>query len=152
MIIGTKNEDAVLMAFKSFNCAKDMFDGGLLECKLIPWIAATPDAIAVIDVGDGSVTATVEVKTRVASDRINEVYEIAEKYRKAHKTTGHDNKIIFCDVSDEICLECIPKDHAMQLMVQLTVVSPARMSCYIVAAAGVRNSKGSIIYVIMARW
>jgi hypothetical protein len=138
------------MAFKSFSCVKVVFDCGLLESKTIPWMAASPDAIAVIDVGDGPVIATVEVKTRVSSDRIKDVYEIAEKYRKANKTTGHDNKIIFCDISDDTFLECIPRDHATQLMVQVSVVSPARMCCYIVGTAGVRNSKGGIIYVVMA--
>jgi hypothetical protein len=77
--------------------------------------------------------------------------EIAEKYRKAHKTTECDNKIIFCHVGDKMWTEYIPNDHTMQLMMQLTVISPAKLCCYIVATAGVRNSKGSIIYVIMAK-
>jgi hypothetical protein len=48
MNIGTKNEDVILTAFWSYNIVTDIFSCGLLESKSVPWLAASPDAIAII--------------------------------------------------------------------------------------------------------
>jgi hypothetical protein len=73
MWIGTKNEGAVLTAFRSYNFVTEIFSCGLLESKDVPWLAASPDAMAIIKNPNGNkVLATVEVKTGVSTQRIAE--------------------------------------------------------------------------------
>jgi hypothetical protein len=48
MQIGTKNEDTILAVFWNHNNGTDFFCRCLLESKHIPWLAASPDAIAIV--------------------------------------------------------------------------------------------------------
>ena len=63
-------------------------------------------------IGDKHVL-TVEVKTRVALDKIAMAESIARKY---------NHELIGCDYGDEKWNECIEADHANQMMVQMAVL------------------------------
>jgi hypothetical protein len=67
MRIGSKNEDAVLMAFASLPSVTDIFQCGLFESKVYSWLAASPNDIAIIMEPEGNKkVAVVEIKTRVS--------------------------------------------------------------------------------------
>ena len=113
MVIGSKNEEAVLLHLASKNYVLNMYDCGLLESKDSPWLAASPDAIAVIDTGDGEAKhCVVEVKTRVSPEKIADALQIAKK---------HNNAVIFTDFESDVWKECVEQDHSNQIMVQLIV-------------------------------
>jgi hypothetical protein len=84
MVIGTKNESAIIAAFRRSNYVLDIFECGLFESLDHPWLAASPDAIAVLKMSSGNYMATVEVKTRVSLERISIAERIAEKYQHKH--------------------------------------------------------------------
>jgi hypothetical protein len=48
MVIGTKNEDEVLLQLSKEDWMMKLFDCGLFESDSIPWLAASPDAIALL--------------------------------------------------------------------------------------------------------
>jgi hypothetical protein len=48
------------------NYVLKFFECGLFECLHHPWLAASPDDIAVLRTSGGNYLATVEVKTRVS--------------------------------------------------------------------------------------
>jgi hypothetical protein len=77
MIIRMKNESAVLTAFSRNNDMEQVFKCGLLKCLNLPWLAALPDAVAVLNVAAGQIIAAVEVKTRVSADRIASEEQVA---------------------------------------------------------------------------
>lgn len=98
MCIGTKNEDAILATFKNHSNSR-----GLLESKHVPWLAVSPDAIAIIKNPHGEkVLATVEVKTRVAPERITEAETSAARW---------NNKLIVCIIGTDDAEEVMDKDH-----------------------------------------
>jgi hypothetical protein len=67
MRIGTKNEDAILLAF----CSSD-------KVTEISWLVACPDAVAIIKTPNGDkALASVEVNTRVLLTHIAEAERIA---------------------------------------------------------------------------
>jgi hypothetical protein len=70
MKIGTKNEDAVLQGLSCKSIVVQMFDCGFFESRSHPWMAASPDASAVITVSDSHHAACVEVRTCVSLERI----------------------------------------------------------------------------------
>jgi len=79
--MGNKNEDAVLMAFASFCSVTDIFQCGLFESKVYPWLAASPDGIAIIMEPEGNKkVVVVEIKTRISLERIRATEEIRAKY------------------------------------------------------------------------
>jgi hypothetical protein len=48
MVIGTKNESAIIVAFSRSTYILDVFECGLFESLEHPWLAASPDAIALL--------------------------------------------------------------------------------------------------------
>jgi hypothetical protein len=114
MVVGSKNEGAVLKVFSQLNYVEELFDCGLLESEVLPWLAASPDALATICFSDDCFeNATVKIKTRVSKDKIAAAEQIAQKY---------NNKRI-------------------QLMIQLCVVRMC-LCCYIVAQPGTNSATG----------
>jgi hypothetical protein len=114
MVIGSKNENAVLKAFSDLDFVSSVFDVGLIEHYKIPWLAASPDAISIIQVAeDSAYIAPVEVKTRVAPDRILEAERIAQEY---------NHKVISCDVGDEVWNQCVEPEHSTQVLMQMIVL------------------------------
>jgi hypothetical protein len=80
MRIGSKNENAVLMAYASFPSVTYIFQCGLFESKVYPWLAASPDGIAIIMEPEGNKkVAVVEIKTRLSLQRIRATEEIRAK-------------------------------------------------------------------------
>jgi hypothetical protein len=115
MVIGTKNESAVLTAFSRNNYMEQVFECGLLECLNLPWLAASPDGVAVLKVLAGQVIATVKVKTRASADQIASAEQVAAKYVE-------DSGLILCTIGDDVWKEVVDKDHLTQIMVQLSVL------------------------------
>jgi len=142
MVAGTKNETAILDAFLQHPNVRNLFECGLLESKKIPWLAASPDAIAVISIpGDEQLkVAVVEIKTKVSHQRIAAAESIYATYNSIW---------IEATVGDEIWHECIEPEHQSQLLVQLAVTD-ASYCCYIVGKAGFEGSPGRILYIIGA--
>lgn len=129
MVTGAKNEDAVLMAFSQNPLVLKVFSCGLFECTGFPWLAASPDAIAVLRNEDENLecgVAVVEVKTRTTEQTIAEAEDIAAKY---------NHKYITCVVLNEVWNEVIPKDHSNQILLQL-LVTGLYYCCYICARPG----------------
>jgi hypothetical protein len=144
MRIGSKNEDAVLMAFTSFPSVTDIFQCGLFESKVYPWLAASPDGIAIImEPESNKKAAVVEIKTRVSLQRILAAEEIHAKY--------NDNKIIETFIGSPVFEEVVEKDHATQLMMQMSTVG-VDWAVYIVAKAGTQGSSGRIIYAVLVHF
>jgi hypothetical protein len=48
MAIGAKNKGATFNAFSKLSYVKGVFECGLLESKRHPWMAASPDGVAVV--------------------------------------------------------------------------------------------------------
>jgi hypothetical protein len=69
MVIGAKNKSAVLQAFSKLSYVKSIFEVGLLENKTYPWMATSPDGVAVVGfVPEENVVASIEIKTRVSTE------------------------------------------------------------------------------------
>jgi hypothetical protein len=144
MRIGSKNEDAVLMAFASFCSVTDIFQCGLFESKVYPWLAASPDGIAIIMEPEGNKkVAVVEIKTWVSLEQIRAAEEICAKY--------NDNEIIETFIGSPIFEEVVKKDHATQLMIQMSTVG-IDWAVYIVTQAGTQGSSGRIIYAVLVHF
>jgi hypothetical protein len=54
MVIGTTNETAILLAFSRNPFVLHLFECGLFECYHYPWLAASPDSIAVLRTSSGN--------------------------------------------------------------------------------------------------
>ena len=69
MVIGAKNESAVLQAFSKLSYIRSIFELGFLENKTYPWMAASPDGVAVVGfVPDENIVVSIEIKTRVSTE------------------------------------------------------------------------------------
>ena len=68
MVAGTKNEPAILSALLQHEYVVNLFECGLLESKEVLWLAASPDAIAQLELpgSDRYDLAVVEIKTKVS--------------------------------------------------------------------------------------
>jgi len=140
MIIGSRNEDAVLLSLSQKSYVDSIYDCGLLESNKLPWLAASPDSIVVVSgvIPNEQQLAVVEVKTRVSVEKIAEAERIAKKYGE---------KVIHCNCGDEAWLECIEKDHSNQIMCQV-LVTGLKYCIYIVARPGTTGGKGKPIYMV----
>jgi len=100
MIIGAWNEDAVLVAFSNLPFVKKVFSCGLFKSHRFPWLAASPDAIAVLASNDSRlVCSVIEVKTRTTENTIVEAEGIAAK---------HNGKNILANIEDDIWNDAVP--------------------------------------------
>jgi hypothetical protein len=84
---------------------------------------------------------TVEVKTRVSSERIAMAEEIAARY---------NDKSMICDIGDATWMDCVERQHHIQCMVQCIVVS-VKWCVYIVAQPGARGGGGRIIFIVFGK-
>jgi hypothetical protein len=133
MRIGTKNEDAILAAFKNHSNVTDMFSCGLLELKHVPWLAASPNVIAVVkNPHGGKVLATVDMKFRVAPESITEAKTI---------TAHWNNKLIVGIIGTDDAKEVGDKDHLTQVLIQMATCN-LHWGVYIVGQAGTSNTTG----------
>ncbi len=77
---------------------------------MYPWLAASPDGIAIIMEPEGNKkVVVVEIKTRISLERIRATEEIRAKY--------NDNETIETFIGSPIFEEVVEKDHATQLMI-----------------------------------
>jgi hypothetical protein len=113
MIIGARNEDAVLVAFSNLPFIKKVFSCGFFKSRRFPWLAASPDAIAVLASNDSRlVCSVIEVKTRTTENTITEAEGIAAK---------HNGKYILANIEDDVWNDTVPQDHSNQVLLQLAV-------------------------------
>jgi hypothetical protein len=139
MKIGTKNEDAILRALRCHQQVSDLWSCGLFESKEYPWLAASPDAIAIVKAPGGrTVVATVEVKTRVSPQRIAQAEEIARQYT---------DKPIVCVVGENNMSDVMDKDHATQVLIQMITLK-VQWALYVVGQPGTASNTGRIIYIV----
>ena len=139
MIIGAWNEDAVLVAFSNLPFVKKVFSCGLFKSHRFPWLAASPDAIAVLASNDSRlVCSVIEVKTRTTENTIVEAEGIAAK---------HNGKYILANIEDDIWNDAVPWDHSNQVLLQLAVTGWV-FSTYISSWPGATQGKGRIIYIV----
>jgi len=87
--------------------------------------------------------AVVEIKTWVSLEQIRAAEEICAKY--------NDNEIIETFIGSPIFEEVVKKDHATQLMIQMSTVG-IDWAVYIVAQAGTQGSSGRIIYAVLVHF
>jgi hypothetical protein len=93
MAMGAKNKAAVLNASSKPSYVKGVFECGLLESKPHPWMVASPDGVAVVTLNSTDIIFTsVEIKNRVATERVTKAQQISIKYQ---------HKLITCDIGDE---------------------------------------------------
>jgi hypothetical protein len=122
MVTGAKNESVVLQAYSKLSYVRGIFEVELLENTTCPWMAALPDRVVVVGFQDDkNVVASIEIKTRVAVERIQHAEEIAAKYH---------HKLIVCDIGDDTWKECIEEEHSTQVLLQLwgaAVIQLARL-------------------------
>jgi hypothetical protein len=88
---------------------------------------------------DENVVASIEIKTRVSLEQIQQAEEIAAKYH---------HKLIVCDIRDETWKECIEEVHSTQMLLQLWVLR-LQLAFYIFATPGSSNSNRKITYIVM---
>jgi hypothetical protein len=141
MVAGTKNEEAVLKAFWKHDQVADLWECGLFEAKNYPWIAASPDAIVLLQLEENEpyILATVEIKTKVSHERIAKALAIVAR---------HNNLFIECCLGDENWIECVEPDHCYQLMVQMFILKVLHC-CYIIGKAGFHRSDGRILCILL---
>jgi hypothetical protein len=144
MVIGTKNEDAVLLAFSKLPHVLHVYSVGLLENKHYPWLVASPDAIAVLQNPNGCTpVCVVEVKTRTTETTIQAAEALAEKYKNKEGD-------IWAEVEDDVWNELVPKDHSDQVILQM-IVSGCITCCYLCSRPGMERQKGRILYQVVAK-
>ena len=77
MITGTENEEPISQKLETEDFVVAFFEVGLLQFTNIPYLAVSPDGVAIIKLQDGTEeTACMEIKTRVAEMTINKVREL----------------------------------------------------------------------------
>jgi hypothetical protein len=77
-------------------------------------MAASPDGVAVVGfTPEENIVASIEIKTRVSTERIQQPEEIAAKYQ---------HKLIVCEIGDETWEECVDSEHSTQVLLQLWVM------------------------------
>ena len=74
--------------------------------------ASPSDGVAVVTFnGRELIVTSVEIKTRVAIERVTKEKQIAVKYQ---------HKLITCDIGDDTWNECVKKEHSMLVLLQLS--------------------------------
>ena len=143
MVVGAKNEDAVLTAFSTPNYVLQVLSCGLFESKKYPWLAASPDAIAVIRAKEERhYVCVVEIKTRTTESTIAEAELLLMKY---NNKTSHTTS-----TGDDTWNDLVPPDHSNQILLQM-LVTGCNHCCYICARPGTAHSKGRIIYQVFGQ-
>jgi hypothetical protein len=138
MVAGTKNEQATLRSLQGVLGIEKVYECGLLESKTNPWLAASPDAIAVFIESDGSLqAATVEVKSRDADATIKTAMKLKSEY----------GQFIECVVGDEMWGKCVPRSHSTQMIVQ-SLITQQKYLLYVASMCGSANRCGQIIYIV----
>jgi hypothetical protein len=139
-VTGAKNEAAVLNEFSKLSYVKGVFECGLLESKLHPWMVASINGVAVFTLnGNDIIVVSVEIKTRVAMERVDKAQQIA---------TNYQHKLIACDIGDETWKECVEKEHSMQVLLQLWVMK-LQTAFYIAALLGTSTLSEKFAYIVM---
>jgi hypothetical protein len=84
MVIGSKKEEAVRQSLSQMPYVKHVFNVGLLESNREHWLAASPDAIMLVNFYEDDTPPrpfVVEVKTRVSSDQIAAAEQVLKRAR-----------------------------------------------------------------------
>jgi hypothetical protein len=77
-------------------------------------MAASPNGVAVVTLnGNERIVRSIEIKIRVATERVAEAQQISAKYR---------HKLIACDISDKTWKEGVKQEHSLQVMLRLWVM------------------------------
>jgi hypothetical protein len=113
---------------------------GLLENKTYPWMTASSDGVAVVGFQDDeNIVASIEIKTRVASERIKHMEPVAAKYQ---------HMLIVCEIGDDTWNECVEAEHSTQVLLQPWVIR-LQTAFYIVVTTGTTTTSGKITYIVI---
>ena len=81
MITGTENEEPISQKMETEDFVVAFFEVGLLQFMNIPYLAVSPDGVAIIKLQDGTKEiACMKIKKRVAETTINKVRELVEEH------------------------------------------------------------------------
>lgn len=122
MIRGTANEEAVITALAQKPLIIAVFQCGMLSKKDVPWLACSPDGVALLDSAiisfdtgsgpsEGTVLASVEIKTCVAQSALERSLAMAT------------SDLVFLGAKDPRLLLYVPKEHIGQVIQQRLVLS-----------------------------
>ena len=130
MMRGTINEPAVMEALTSKDFVIAVFEVGMLALPSSPWLACSPDGVALIKVQDVDdlVVCPVEIKSFVASSSLDRMLASASV------------SVIYCEVGDDIFRKIIPDGHIGQLLMQMVVLD-SHFIVYVAASeTGILNT------------
>ena len=123
MMRGTSNEAAALRALSAKPFVKAVFECGMIAKADIPWMACSPDGVAIIDTSNltflgspiaeesNEFIASIEIKTCIAESSLD---------RAIGRATVDT---ICCTVGDDQFSRYIPKEHMGQIIQQMIVLS-----------------------------
>ena len=112
MIKGTKNEKSVMDCLRNQPWAIRVWDVGLVAMKRYRWIGVSADGIIEFDSPQGHrVKATLEIKTKLAQQRINHAETIA----------AANGKYFECVAGDTTWFASVPWEYRGQVLHQATV-------------------------------
>jgi YqaJ-like viral recombinase domain len=141
MMRGTANEEACVSALYKMYFVGDVCEVGMIALKVSPWIACSPDGIALIRVAsigfsgcvsDEEALESVEIKTSVS--------EISSSVT----TQNASADVITCELGDEAFRKHVPEAHMAQVIQQMVVIS-------ILFAIYLRATETGFMFVLVIR-
>ena len=111
---GTMNEEPTADAFSLEPMVVDFYEIGLLQCNEFPFIAVSPDGVAMLQFNRGETHhACVEIKTRVAEKTVAQ----ALNAMIAH------GRFVHCAYDDVAFKKCVPSEHRHQVLHQAFIAN-----------------------------
>ncbi|PXF43106.1 hypothetical protein BWQ96_07140 [Gracilariopsis chorda] len=122
MMRGTANEPAVVASLKLKAFVQAFYSCGMLSMKAKPWLACSPDGIAIIELLDlglcseeseteSTQLCSVEIKTNVAQSSLDRALGLATA------------DLVTCEVGDQSFRRYIPAEHIGQILHQMLVLA-----------------------------
>jgi hypothetical protein len=130
MMRGTANEGAIFAALQAKPYIIALFECGMFAIKSVPWIACSPDAIPLVQVGDESAIASVEFTSAIACTSRDRILSFPTA------------ELLHCTVGDADFTLLIPPEHIGQILTQMVVLSVQ----YVIYVAA---SETGIAYVVL---
>lgn len=132
MIRGTMNEAAIFAAIQKQPYVVVIFECGMFASSSLPYLACSPDAIAIVSTGDEMVIASVEFKSSISSTSRDRILSMATM------------ELQRCTIGDENFIRLIPEEHIGQLLQQMVVLA-VQYLLYVAA------SESGIAYVVLVQ-
>jgi hypothetical protein len=158
---GSANEENVIRNMKERTYVKRLYETGLIKRKGTPF-ACSPDGIALLDLPDsildglnprrlsGYVFASVEIKSKIATDLVRECRQVANKIRMSPKLAAiRGDLLLITKVGTDEYFNVIPRCYRGQVMHQMYVLK-SNACLFIVAATGSTGGQlCEILYTVL---